>query len=229
MNDILGGDFVSRINMNIREDKHWSYGACRSSSRARGQRMFLAYAPVQADKTKETMIEIRGEIEGVLGKKPITADEFQNMKTSKVLGLPGRWETASAVQSSLAEIVSYGLPADFYQKYSAQVQKLALEDLAKAARKILRPDALTWVVVGDRAQIEPKIRELGYRRRLRHRRRRQHREIVRGHATCPTVTAGCRSCATTRNRTGRRSVGRSSAGPGPTGGPTPAASPACWP
>ena len=161
MNDILGGDFVSRINLNIRENKHWSYGAMSLLFPARGQRMFLAYAPVQADKTKETMIEIRGEMEGVLGKKPITADEFQNMKASKVLGLPGRWETASAVQSSLAEIVSYGLSADFYQKYSTQVQKLALEDLAKAAKKILRPDALTWVVVGDRAQIEPKIRELG--------------------------------------------------------------------
>ena len=229
MNDILGGDFVSRINMNIREDKHWSYGAMSLLFPARGQRMFLAYAPVQADKTKETMIEIRGEMEGVLGKKPITADEFQNMKASKVLGLPGRWETASAVQSSLAEIVSYGLPADFYQKYSAQVQKLALEDLAKAAKKILRPDAPD---LGrrrrpgpDRAQ-DPRAR---HRRRLRHRRRRQHREIGRGRATCPTVTAGCRSCATTRNRTGRRSVGRSSAGPGPTGGPTPAASPACWP
>jgi len=83
------------------------------------------------------------------------------MKMSKVLGLPGRWETMAAVQASLGEIVSYGLPADFYQKYSAQVQKLALEDLAKAAKKILRPDALTWVVVGDRALIEPKIRELG--------------------------------------------------------------------
>jgi zinc protease len=161
MNDILGGDFISRINLNIREDKHWSYGAMSLLFPARGQRMFLAYAPVQADKTKETMIEIRGEMEGVLGKKPITADEFRNMKASKVLGLPGRWETASAVQSSLAEIVSFGLPADFYQKYSAQVQKLALEDLAKAAKKILRPDALTWVVVGDRAQIEPRIRELG--------------------------------------------------------------------
>ncbi len=161
MNDILGGDFVSRINLNIRENKHWSYGAMSLLFPARGQRMFLAYAPVQADKTKETMIEIRGEMEGVLGKRPITADEFQNMKASKVLGLPGRWETASAVQSSLVEIVSYGLPADFYQKYSAQVQKLALEDLTKAAKKILRPDALTWVIVGDRAQIEPKIRELG--------------------------------------------------------------------
>ncbi|MCK7476291.1 MAG: insulinase family protein [Candidatus Moduliflexus flocculans] len=162
MNDILGGDFVSRINMNIREDKHWSYGAMSLLFRRPGASA-RSWPTRRSRRTRprRPMIEIRGEMEGVLGKKPITADEFQNMKASKVLGLPGRWETASAVQSSLAEIVSYGLPADFYQKYSAQVQKLALEDLAKAARKILRPDALTWVVVGDRAQIEPRIRELG--------------------------------------------------------------------
>ncbi len=163
MNDILGGDFVSRINLNIREDKHWSYGAASMLIAAKGQRPFLAYAPVQADKTKETIVEIRNEFEGIIGKKPITTDEFQNMKASKVLGLPGRWETIAAVQSSLAEIVTFGLPDDYYQKYSGRVQKLALDDLVKAARKVVHPEAVTWLVVGDRAQIEPKIRELGFK------------------------------------------------------------------
>jgi len=163
MNDILGGDFVSRINLNIREDKHWSYGAMSVLVGAKGQRPFLVLAPVQSDKTKETMIEIRNELEGILGPKPITADEFQDMKNSRVLGLPGQWETMAAVQSSLGNIVSYGLPDDYYQKYSGRLQKLAREDLSKAAQKALRPEAVVWVVVGDRAQIEPKIRELGYK------------------------------------------------------------------
>jgi zinc protease len=161
MNDILGGDFVSRINLNIREDKHWSYGAASLLIPAKGQRPFFAYAPVQADKTKETMIEIRNELEGILGKKPITNDEFQNMKMSKVLGLPGRWETMAAVQASLGEIVTFGLPDDYFQKYSGRVQKLTIDDLARAAKKTVHPDAVTWIVVGDRAQIEPRIRELG--------------------------------------------------------------------
>jgi zinc protease len=161
MNDILGGDFVSRINMNIREDKHWSYGAMSLLFPAKGQRLFLAYAPVQSDKTKETIIEIGKEFEGILGQKPITNDEFQNAKASKVLGLPGRWETMAAVQASISEMVTYGLAEDFYQRYSGRVQKLAIDDLAKAAKKTVRPEALVWVVVGDRAQIEPKIRELG--------------------------------------------------------------------
>jgi len=163
MNDILGGDFVSRINLNIREDKHWSYGAMSVLVGAKGQRPFLVLAPVQSDKTKETMIEIRNELEGILGKKPITTDEFQNMKNSRVLGLPGQWETMSAVQSSLASLVSYGLPDDYYQKYSGRLQKLAQEDLSMAAKKAIHPEAVVWVVVGDRAQIEPKIRELGYK------------------------------------------------------------------
>jgi zinc protease len=162
MNDILGGDFVSRINMNIREDKHWSYGAQSALVGAKGQRPFIFLAPVQSDKTKETMVEIGNELEGILGKKPITTDEFQNAKNSKVLGLPGQWETMAAVQGSLTEIVRYGLPDDYFQKYSGRVQKLTIDDLAKAARKVVHPEAVTWVVVGDRAQIEPRIRELGF-------------------------------------------------------------------
>ena len=162
MNTILGGDFVSRINMNIREDKHWSYGAQSALIDARGQRPFLVLAPVQSDKTKETMVEIKGELEGILGKKPITLDEYNTVKTSKVLQLPGQWETMDAVEGSLTEIVQFGLPDDYFQKYPALVQKLSMEDLAKAAKATIHPESVIWVVVGDRAKIEPKIRELGF-------------------------------------------------------------------
>jgi len=163
MNTILGGDFVSRINMNIREDKHWSYGAQSAIPGARGPRPFLVLAPVQADKTKETMVEIKGELEGILGKKPITEDEYANAKNSIVLGLPGQWETMGAVLGSLEEMVQYGLPDDYFRKYPGLVQKLSIADLSKAAVKTVHPESLTWIVVGDRAQIEPRIRELGYK------------------------------------------------------------------
>ncbi len=162
MNTILGGDFVSRINMNIREDKHWSYGAQSVLVPARGQRPFVVIAPVQTDKTKETMDEIRKELEGILGAKPVTPDEFSNVKNSMVLGLPGRWETMDAVDGSLGEIVQFGLPDDYFQKYPGRVRKLGIEDVAKAAKKTIRPGSVTWIVVGDRALIEPKIRELGF-------------------------------------------------------------------
>jgi len=164
MNMILGGDFVSRINMNIREDKHWSYGAQSAIPGARGQRPFLVLAPVQSDKTKETMVEIEGELEGILGKKPITTEEFQNAKNNAVLGLPGQWETMGSVLGSLEEIVQYGLPDDYYQKYPGLVQKLTMADLSKAAAKTIHPQSVIWIIVGDRAKIEPKIRELGFSR-----------------------------------------------------------------
>ena len=162
MNSILGGDFVSRINMNIREDKHWSYGAQSAIPGARGQRPFLVLAPVQSDKTKETMVEIKGELEGILGQKPITQDEFANAKNSIVLGLPGQWETMGVVLGSLEEMVEYGLPDDYYQKYPGLVQKLTIADLTKAAVRTVHPESLVWIIVGDRAQIEPKIKELGF-------------------------------------------------------------------
>jgi zinc protease len=162
MNQVLGGDFISRINMNLRENKHWSYGAQSFLPDARGQRPFIVFAPVQADKTKESIAEIAGELEGILDKKPVTPDEFNNVKTNMVLQLPGRWETMAAVQGSLSEMVQYGLPDDYFQKYPARVRQLTLDDVAKAAKKTVHPENVQWVVVGDRAKIEPKIRELGF-------------------------------------------------------------------
>jgi len=162
MNFILGGDFVSRLNMNIREEKHWSYGAGSFLTGARGQQPFIAYAPVQADKTKETMDEIRKELEGMLGKKPISTDEYGNAKNSQTLQLPGLWETMTAVEQSLVEMVRFGLPDDYYQFYPQRVLQLQIEDLNRAARKVIHPESILWLVVGDRATIEPKVRELGY-------------------------------------------------------------------
>ena len=161
MNFILGGDFVSRLNMNIREEKHWSYGAGSFLIGARGQQPFIAYAPVQADKTKETIEEIRKELEGILGKKPITADEFGNAKKTQTLQLPGFWETMAAVQRSLTEMVRFGLSDDYYKLYPQRVRQLEIEDLNRAARIAIHPESVQWIVVGDRAAIEPKIRELG--------------------------------------------------------------------
>lgn len=161
MNFILGGDFVSRLNMNIREEKHWSYGAGSILIGARGQQPFIAYAPVQADKTKETIEEIRKELVGILGKIPITAEEFANAKKTQILQLPGFWETIAAVQRSLTEMVRFGLSDDYYKQYPQRVRQLEIEDLNRAARSAIHPESVQWIVVGDRTAIEAKIRELG--------------------------------------------------------------------
>jgi zinc protease len=160
MNEVLGAGFSSRINMNLREDKHWSYGARSRLFAARGQRPFYVSAPVQSDKTMEAMREIHKELTAIIGDRPPTADELARAKDKRTLTLPGRWETSRAVAGSLGEIVRYGLPDDYWSNYAAEIRDLTLEDVTGAAKQIVRPDNVIWVVVGDRAKIEAGIREL---------------------------------------------------------------------
>jgi zinc protease len=162
MNNTLGGLFTSRINMNLREDKHWSYGAFSLLFAARGQRPFIGYAPVQTDKTKESMQELLKELQGILGPTPPTADELQKVQNSMTLELPGSWETNAAVAFSIGDMVRFGLPDDYYETYSKKVRALTLSDLAEAAKIVVHPSNLTWVVVGDRSKIESGIRELNF-------------------------------------------------------------------
>jgi len=160
MNNILGGSFTSRVNMNLREDKHWSYGAGTFLLGARGERPFIAYAPVQTDKTKESMVEIAKELKGILGEKPATAEELAKVQKSQTLELPGSWETMDAVARSIGDIVQYGLPEDYFLTYPDKVKALTLDDISGAAKQVIHSDKLVWVVVGDRAKIEAGIREL---------------------------------------------------------------------
>jgi len=162
MNFILGGAFTSRINMNIREEKHWSYGARSTLVEARGQRPFLCVAPVQSDKTKEAMQEIDKEFRGVSGPKPPTEVELKKAVTDKTLQLGGEWETIGAVVDSLGQIVRFGLPDDYYQTYAGKITALSQADLGRVAKSVVRPDSITWVVVGDRAKIEAGVRELNW-------------------------------------------------------------------
>ncbi|HET7565565.1 MAG TPA: pitrilysin family protein [Gemmatimonadaceae bacterium] len=160
MNDALGGAFTSRINMNLREDKHWSYGASSLVYDAKGQRPFIALAPVQTDKTAESLRELSKELHGVVSDHPITADELTKVQDDLTLSLPGRWETNGAVGASIGEMVRFGLPLDYYDRYASAVRALTVADLDKAAREVVHPDNLVWVVVGDRAKIEAGVRAL---------------------------------------------------------------------
>jgi zinc protease len=162
MQAILGGSFISRINMNLREDKHWAYGAGGFLVDARGQRPYLFYAPVQADKTRESMQELLKEIRGIRGERPVGAEELSGAKDLMTLTLAGQWETNNAIAASLSEIVTFGLPDDYVTTFPAKVRGLAAAEVPAVASKVVRPDDLLWVVVGDRSQIEPKIRELGW-------------------------------------------------------------------
>jgi len=160
MNSLLGGQFTSRVNMNLREGKHWSYGAFTFVWDARGQRPFIAYAPVQTDKTKESLVELDRELRGILGPRPVTADELAKAQANLTLTLPGDWETMTAVESSIENLVTFGLDDRYYDTYATQVRALGIANVVAAAQQVVRPDHLVWVVVGDRSKIEAGIREL---------------------------------------------------------------------
>jgi zinc protease len=161
MNNVLGGDFGARINMNLREDKHWSYGAQTVLLDARGQRPFLVYAPVQTDKTKESLEELSKELRGIRGDRPATASELTRVKTEETLRLPGSQETIAQVSASIEDLVRYDLPDNYYETYTSKVRELSLADISKAAAEVVEPDHLVWVIVGDRAKVEAGVRELG--------------------------------------------------------------------
>lgn len=162
MNDVLGGSFTSRINMNLREGKHWTYGARTVLLNTQAQRPFLALAPIQADKTREAMEEIRREFSELISTRPPTTEERTKAVRDVSLGLAGSWETMAAVSDSLLEIVRYKLPDSYFQTYASRLEALSAEDLSSAAKTVVRPDTLTWVVVGDRAKIEASLRELNW-------------------------------------------------------------------
>ena len=162
MNEVLGGSFSARINMNLREDKHWAYGARSFFFDAQGQRPFIAYAPVQTDKTVDSMWEIQKEISDITGGRPPAAEERDRAVDKKTLTLPGRWETGGAVGASIAQMIRFGFPDDYWYQYPGKMRDQTVEQLSEAARQVLHPDRLTWVVVGDRAKIEAGIRAAGF-------------------------------------------------------------------
>ncbi|HEY9544576.1 MAG TPA: pitrilysin family protein [Solimonas sp.] len=156
----LGGNFVSRLNMNLREDKHWSYGAFASIGGTKAQRPFIAYAPVQTDKTSESMTQIRNELDAAIGKRPVSEDELKFARDSLVLSLPGDNETASGLASSYTTVLTYGLPDSYWNDIVPKFDALQPDVVNAAMRKLVHPQALTWIVVGDLSKIEAPLRKL---------------------------------------------------------------------
>ena len=156
----FGGMSTSRLNRNLRLDKHWSYGAGAQMPNARGPRPFFVVAPVQTDKTKESMVEIAKELRDVAGERPIAGEEFQSVMRNATLGLPGRFETLDALERAAIDIISFGYPDDYYSTYAKNVRALDEKALADAARTFIKPADVVWVVVGDLRKVEAGIREL---------------------------------------------------------------------
>ena len=160
MTGAFGGTFTSRLNMNLREDKHWAYGAFSFSPNAVGQRPFLMYAPVQTDKTAPSAEEVLKEARAVIGEKPLTDAEVQKIKDNDVRKMPGQYETAQAVLGAVENIVKYDRPDDYVQTLKSHIEGQKDADIEAAAKQVIHPDHLTWVIVGDLSKIEKPIRAL---------------------------------------------------------------------
>jgi zinc protease len=160
VNDVFGGTFSSRINMNLREDKHWSYGVFSFLPSALGQRPYLSLSPVQTDKTKESLAELVKEYNNVAGGKPISAEELKDAQTNETLGLPGNFETVQQLAGAYGNILEYNLPEDYYNTFTQKALALTPDGANAMAKRFIQPDHLIWVVVGDMSKVEAGIRSL---------------------------------------------------------------------
>ncbi|SNT67857.1 M16 family metallopeptidase [Amphiplicatus metriothermophilus] len=160
MNDIIGGQFTARVNMNLREDKGWAYGAYTFMQNAAGQRPWLVYAPVQTDKTKESIAELLRELGEFKTSRPATEQELERVVLNNVRSLPGQYETSGAVLDSLTSSARFGRPWNYPETLKEQYEALSLDDVKAAAARVVHPESLVWVIVGDREKIEDGVRAL---------------------------------------------------------------------
>ncbi|HLY99851.1 MAG TPA: pitrilysin family protein, partial [Candidatus Angelobacter sp.] len=160
VNDIFGGTFSSRINMNLRESKHWSYGVFSALPAARGQRPYLSLSPVQTDKTKESLEELVKEYRDIVGNRPVTPEELKDAQNNATLTLPGTFETVQQLAGAYSQILQFNLPEDYYNTFTEKAMALTPESATQTAKKYIDPNHLIWIVVGDMSKVESGIREL---------------------------------------------------------------------
>jgi predicted Zn-dependent peptidase len=160
MNGAFGGSFTSRLNMNLREGKHWAYGAFSFLQNAVGQRPFMIYAPVQTDKTAPSISEALKEAQAIVGPKPLTSAEIRKVKDNDVRAMPGEYQTVDAVLDAMQGIALYHRPDDYVQTLKSRIEGQGDKSVQAAADEVIKPDHLTWVIVGDLAKIGPSVRAL---------------------------------------------------------------------
>jgi zinc protease len=161
LNSMLGGQFVSRINLNLREDKGYTYGARSSFDYRRGAGPFAASGGVFTNVTKESVSELLKELRGIRGEIPVTERELEYAKQGILRGFPRGFETPDQIAARLSQVVLYNLPNDYFNTYSARVRAVSLADITRVANRYLTPERMAILVVGDRKAVEPGLRSLG--------------------------------------------------------------------
>ncbi|MBI2994052.1 MAG: insulinase family protein [Gammaproteobacteria bacterium] len=159
MNASLGGLFSSRINLNLREEHGYTYGAGSVFRYRRSAGPFFVYSPVRTDVTAASLTEIFKELDRMI-ETPLTADELALARDSIVRSLPGLFETSKRVVDSFAGVYVYDLGLDYFTKYPQQLEAVTIEAAQDVARRYLVPGRMLIVAVGDRAKIDPQLESL---------------------------------------------------------------------
>ncbi len=154
MNTILGGQFQSRLNANIREEKGYSYGVSSSFAYGKGPGAFRAGGDIVSDKTDAALVEFMKELKGIVGSRPVTDEELTTAKDALVQRLPAAFASVASVNGAITSLWVQGLPEDYYQQYPKAVGAVTKEDVLRVAKKYVDVDHLAIVIVGDRASIE---------------------------------------------------------------------------
>ena len=157
LNLVLGGQFVSRLNMNLREHKGYTYGARSWFEFRLGRGPFQIQASVQTDVTADAIREALAEVMAMRGDRPVTDAELELARAALTRGYPRNFETADQVARSVAQLALYDLPDDYFATFVPRVQAAGLEAIHEAAVRHLHPERLITLVVGDRATVEPTL------------------------------------------------------------------------
>ena len=161
LNGVLGGQFVSRLNLNLREDKGYTYGARSGFEFRRLPGPFLVQAAVQTTATAPAVREILAELEAIRGPRPATVDEITMAHAALTRGYPRNFETAGQVGRGLSQMALYDLPADTFERFVPAIRAVDSDQVTRAAQERLSPSTMVVAVVGDRARIEPELKALG--------------------------------------------------------------------
>ena len=155
-----GGGFGTRLNLNLREEKGYSYGVFSNLVLMREAGIWYAAGPVQTDKTSESVAEFDKELKAIAGGKPISEDEFASAKQTKVRGFAQTFESYSRVGDQIERLWALGLPMSELQGEYDEAAKATLPAAMAAAKLHARPERASMILVGDRAKIEGKVRDL---------------------------------------------------------------------
>lgn len=160
-NDVLGGTFLSRINMDLREQKGWSYGVNGRAQLNQKSVPYIINAPVQADRTGDSIKALNTDIGAFLGKKGVTQEELTRAIANRVDALPGQYETSGAVLSAMMSNDLFGRPTNYQESLAAKYRSYTATNLDQAARTTIDPKGFVWVVVGDATKVKPQLEKLG--------------------------------------------------------------------